>query len=75
MEPRGVERRLAATVVADVAGYSRLVTVDALGTLAPLKAHRRTLMDPKVRGHRGMIIKTTSDGAPDLPEPRAKPLE
>jgi len=72
VEPRRVERRLPAIVVADVAGHSRLVTVDELGTLAPLKAHRRTLIDPKVREHRGTIMKTTSDGAPDPPRAKGK---
>jgi class 3 adenylate cyclase len=40
------ERRLAAIVAADVAGYSRLMGADEEGTLARLKAHRRELADP-----------------------------
>ena len=42
-----VERRLAAILAADVAGYSRLIGVDEEGTLARLKAHRSVLIDPR----------------------------
>jgi adenylate cyclase len=58
-----VERRLAAILAADVAGYSRLVGIDEEGTLAALKAHRRELIDTKIAEHRGRIVKTTGDGA------------
>ena len=58
-----VERRLAAILAADVAGYSRLMGVDEEGTLAALKVHRRELVDPKIAEHRGRIVKTTGDGA------------
>jgi adenylate cyclase len=58
-----VERRLAAILAADVAGYSRLMGADEEGTLATLKAHRRELIDPKIAEHRGRIVKTTGDGA------------
>ena len=58
-----VERRLAAILAADVAGYSRLMGVDEEGTLAALKAYRRELIDPKITEHRGRIVKTTGDGA------------
>jgi len=61
-EPR-VERRLAAILAVDVAGYSRLMGVDEEGTLAALKACRRELIDPKIAEHRGRIVKTTGDGA------------
>jgi adenylate cyclase len=57
-----VERRLAAILAADVAGYSRLMGLDEEGTLERLKAHRRELIDPKIREHRGRIVKTTGDG-------------
>jgi TolB-like protein/class 3 adenylate cyclase/Flp pilus assembly protein TadD len=57
-----VERRLAAILAADVAGYSRLMGADEEGTLARLKAHRRELIDPKISEHRGRIVKTTGDG-------------
>jgi len=58
-----VERRLAAILAADVAGYSRLMGVDEEGTLAALNACRRELIDPKIAEHRGRIVKTTGDGA------------
>src|SRR6476469_6842711 len=55
-------RRLAAVLAADVAGYSRLMGEDEEGTLAALKAIRRELSDPKIKEHRGRIVKTTGDG-------------
>jgi adenylate cyclase len=58
-----VERRLAAILAADVAGYSRLMGVDEEGTLAALKTCRRAIIDPKIAEHRGRIVKTTGDGA------------
>ena len=57
-----VERRLAAVLAADVAGYSRLMGNDEEGTLTALKACRRELTDPKLAEHRGRIVKTTGDG-------------
>jgi class 3 adenylate cyclase len=57
-----VERRLAAILAADVAGYSRLMGADEEGTLERLKAHRRELVNPKIKEHRGRIVKTTGDG-------------
>ena len=57
-----VERRLAAILAADVAGYSRLMEADEEGTLAALQAMRRELADPKIAEHRGRIVKTTGDG-------------
>jgi adenylate cyclase len=57
-----VQRRLAAILAADVAGYSRLMGVDEEGTLAALKDLRRELADPKIKEHRGRIVKTTGDG-------------
>src|SRR5438552_3339954 len=62
MDEDRVERRLAAILAADVAGYSRLMGIDEEGTLADLKGHRRALVDPKIREHRGEIVKTTGDG-------------
>jgi len=62
MSEARVERRLAAILAADVAGYSRLMGADEEGTLARLKAHRRELFDPKIAEHRGRIVKTTGDG-------------
>ena len=57
-----MERRLAAVLAADVAGYSRLMGVDEEGTLARLKAARKALVDPTIAAHRGRIVKTTGDG-------------
>src|ERR1700732_1156984 len=57
-----VQRRLAAILAADVAGYSRMMGADEEGTLAALKELRRELADPKIKEHRGRIVKTTGDG-------------
>jgi TolB-like protein/class 3 adenylate cyclase len=57
-----VERRLAAILAADVAGYSRLIGADEGGTLQALKAIRAELIDPKIAEHRGRLVKTTGDG-------------
>jgi class 3 adenylate cyclase len=57
-----VERRLAAILAADVAGYSRLMGGDESGTLARLKALRLELIDPKIAEHKGRIFKITGDG-------------
>jgi adenylate cyclase len=57
-----VERRLAAVLAADVAGYSRLMGTDEEGTLARLKAVRKAIVDPAIAKHRGRIVKTTGDG-------------
>ena len=58
-----VERRLAAILAADVAGSCRLIGIDEEGTLARLKAVRRTLFDPKIAEHHGRVVKNTGDGA------------
>ena len=57
-----VERRLAAVLAADIAGYSRLMGIDEEGTLARLKAVRKALIDPSITANRGRIVKTTGDG-------------
>src|SRR5438094_4353640 len=54
-----VERRLAAILAADVAGYSRLMGRDEAGTLARLKALRRELIDPAVAEHKGRNVTRT----------------
>jgi adenylate cyclase len=56
------QRRLAAIVSADVAGYSRLMGRDESGTLAALKALRRDIVDPQIAAHGGRTVKTTGDG-------------
>src|SRR6202030_2000767 len=55
-------RHLSAILAADVAGYSRLMGADEEKTLERLKAHRRQLVDPKIKEHHGRIVKTTGDG-------------
>jgi adenylate cyclase len=57
-----VERRLAAVLAADVAGYSRLMGVDEEGTLARLKTLRKALVDPTIGSLRGRTVRTTGDG-------------
>src|SRR5690242_527918 len=61
MNEERVQRRLAAILAADIAGYSRLMGDDDEGTLRDLKAHRVALIDPKITEHRGRIVKTTGD--------------
>ncbi|MFC7696098.1 adenylate/guanylate cyclase domain-containing protein [Bradyrhizobium sp. GCM10028915] len=62
MTENRVERRLAAVLAADIAGYSLLMGRDEEGTLSQLKAFRKTLIDPTIAAHRGRIVKTTGDG-------------
>jgi adenylate cyclase len=57
-----VDRKLAAIMAADIAGYSRLMSTSEEGTLNQLKSHRKELVDPKITEHRGRIVKTTGDG-------------
>ena len=56
-------RKLAAILVADVVGYSRLAGVDEERTLARLRALRSDLLDPTIALHRGRIVKRTGDGS------------
>jgi class 3 adenylate cyclase len=56
------QRRLAAIVSADVAGYSRFMGKDESGTLAALKVLRQEVGDPAIASHGGRIVKTTGDG-------------
>lgn len=57
-----VTRRLAAIVIADVAGYSRLMERDDTGTFARLRSIRDEIVDPAVVSHDGRIVKTAGDG-------------
>jgi len=57
-----MERRLAAILVADVVGYSRLMGGDEEGTLARLKAHRDEVIHPSIDTHKGRIVKLMGDG-------------
>jgi class 3 adenylate cyclase/pimeloyl-ACP methyl ester carboxylesterase len=65
-QPEGgpaMERRLMAILSADVVGFSRMMGVDEVGTLAQLKALRARLVEPLVAEHHGRIIKLMGDGA------------
>ena len=55
-------RRLTAIFAADAVGYSRLMGADEEGTHERLKVHLEQFVDPKIREHRGRIIKSTGDG-------------
>jgi adenylate cyclase len=58
-----MERRLAAILAADVVGYSRLIQLDELATLAALSALRRGVFEPLIARHHGRMIKLMGDGA------------
>ena len=57
-----VQRRLAAILAADVVGYSRLMELDEVGTLAALKSRRNDILAPMVARHQGRVFKVTGDG-------------
>ncbi len=57
-----MERRLAAILLTDMVGYSRLMGLDEEGTIARQQAHREELIDPRISAHGGRIVKTTGDG-------------
>jgi adenylate cyclase len=57
------KRRLAAILVADVVGYSRMMEADEAGTLRALKGRRRAVLEPAIRSHGGRIVKLMGDGA------------
>ena len=56
-------RKIAAILVSDVVGYSRLAGADEEGTLATLRALRADLIEPTVAAHHGRFVKSTGDGA------------
>ena len=56
-------RKLAAILVADVVGYSRLAGADEERTLARLRGLRSDLIDPAIAAHRGRVVKRTEDGS------------
>ena len=62
MADQHTERKLAAILAVDVAGYSRLMSHDEEGTLRRLKAHLGDLVEPQIAAHRGRIVKRTGDG-------------
>lgn len=57
MHSKNVERRLAAILVADVAGYSRLMELDEAGTLAALKLWRGDILEPLLAQHHGRVVR------------------
>ena len=57
-----MERRLAAIMLTDMVGYSRLMGLDEEGTIARQKAHREEIIDRNISAHGGRIVKTTGDG-------------
>jgi adenylate cyclase len=59
----GETRKLAAILVSDVVGYSRLTGADEDRTLARLRALRSDLIDPTISVHHGRIVKRTGDGS------------
>ena len=62
MSEQHVERRLAAILAADVAGYSRLTGADEEGTITRLRMLRKDVVDPTISTHHGHMVKTTGDG-------------
>src|SRR5262249_26256007 len=61
--PRGMPpRRLAAIVVGDIVGYSRLMELDEEGTHSRVKRIQRDLIEPSITEHYGRLVKTTGDG-------------
>ena len=62
MGEQPIQRRLAAVLAADVAGYTRLMEEDTDGTVAAWTAARDEVIDPTVAGHSGRVVKLTGDG-------------
>ncbi len=62
MMQENVERRLAAILIADVVGYSHLMSQDETGTLRALQKHRISLVDPTIGQYQGRIVKLMGDG-------------
>src|SRR5262245_13292224 len=56
-----MERRLAAVLIADVAGYGRLSQVDEEGTRARFQADLREIFEPQIAAHQGRLVKTMGD--------------
>ncbi|MBY5360926.1 adenylate/guanylate cyclase domain-containing protein [Rhizobium leguminosarum] len=62
MTDQSIQRRLAAIVVADVVGYTRLMEADEVATLANLRELRSGVIQPAVMRHKGRIFKVVGDG-------------
>ena len=61
MAEANVERRLAAIVIADVVGYSKLIREDETGTLARFQELQRTIFQPRIDEYGGRVVKTMGD--------------
>ena len=57
-----MERRLAAILLTDMVGYSRLMGLDEEGTIARQRTQQQEVFDPKISQFSGRIVKTTGDG-------------
>ena len=57
-----MERRLAAIMLTDIVGYSRLMVLDEAGTITRQKLHRKSIIEPSITARGGRIIKSTGDG-------------
>ena len=62
MTDKADTRWLAAVVITDVVGFSRLIEADETGTLAALKSLRKELWYPRIADHGRRVVKTTGDG-------------
>ena len=62
MSETSVHRRLAAILAADVAGYSRMVSLDETSTLAAFRSHMKECIEPAIAAHNGRLFKTMGDG-------------
>src|ERR1700753_1400998 len=62
MAEERVNRKLAASLAADVVGYSRLMGLAEEGPLAALKQHRQAVFDPAIAAHHGRVVKLIGDG-------------
>ena len=58
-----IQRRLAAIMSADIAGFSRLMNADEAGTLAVVNQIRKDFFAPAVAAHKGRVVKLMGDGA------------
>ncbi len=63
MTEKQIKRRLAAILVADVVGYTKMMGADEHGTLMALKRHREETFNPLLKDHDGRLVKLTGDGA------------
>ena len=62
MEEQGSSRRLSAVLIADIAGYTKLVEQDTEGTVSELKSVRSSVINPAISRLNGRIVKHTGDG-------------